>query len=249
MQAIDVHTAFKVTEGRPVTSSIKVAEYFGKEHKNVIRDVEDLLAKSPDLRGLNFELTREIRHLGATVREVPVYYMDRKGFCLLAMGFTGAKALAFKSAFYDEFERMEAALRAESETLDSSQQRAIQREVAKRAQKRRAAYQALYGALKKRFDVPTYTRILRKDFEAAIELVKSLPLDDLKVEDLPAPTTADPTARAFADEVEIRYLKDQLADMRRKYEWLKRVCKGFNEQMSLFQCDLLTQKVVAAGDI
>ena len=245
-----VQNAFRVVEGRAVTSSFKVAEYFGKKHSDVVRAVDDLIAKNQELQVLRnfarYSETVSLNDKGAT-RKVPAYWMDRKGFCLLAMGFTGAKALEFKCAFYDEFERMEAALRAESETLDSSQQRAIQREVAKRAQKRRAAYQALYGALKKRFDVPTYTRILRKDFEAAIELVKSLPLDDLKVEDLPAPTTADPTARAFADEVEIRYLKDQLADMRRKYEWLKRVCKEFNEQMSLFQCDLLTQKVVTAG--
>ena len=35
-------------------------------------------------------------------RSAPVFLMDQKGFCILAMGFTGAKALEFKCAFYDE---------------------------------------------------------------------------------------------------------------------------------------------------
>lgn len=249
MQAIDVHTAFKVTEGRPVTSSIKVAEYFGKEHYNVLRNIEDLLKKAPDLRGLNFEGAREIRHLGATVREVPVYYMDRKGFCLLAMGFAGAKALAFKSAFYDEFDRMESALKSVQapELIDAAQQREIQVAVRKRAGKVRENYRVLYRALKSHFRIPRYTCLQKKDFEAALAIIVETPL--AAPEALPAPAGSKPAADAFADEVEIRYLKDQLADMRHKYEWLKKVCREFNEQMSLFQCDLLTQKVVAAGDI
>ena len=242
MQAIDIHSAFKVTEGRPVTSSLMVAEYFGKEHKNVIRDVENLLIASPDLRGLNFELTREIKHLGATTREIPVYWMDRKGFCLLAMGFTGAKALAFKCAFYDEFDRMESALKAVQapELIDAAQQREIQLAVRKRAGKVRENYRALYRALKAHFRIPRYTCLQKKDFEAALAIIAETPL--AAPEALPAPAGSKPAADAFADEVEIRYLKDQLADMRRKYEWLKRVCKEFNEQMSLFQCDLLTKK-------
>jgi len=40
-----------------------------------------------------------------------MFLMDRKGFVLLAMGFTGDTALQFKSKYIDEFYRMEAELR------------------------------------------------------------------------------------------------------------------------------------------
>lgn len=104
---MNIHTALTIVDGRPVVSSRTVAEYFGKRHDHVLRAIEDLLKKAPELRGPNFGDTFEIRHIGNTERKTPVYYMDRKGFCLLAMGFTGPKALEFKCAFYDEFTRME----------------------------------------------------------------------------------------------------------------------------------------------
>ena len=90
---MNIHTALTIVDGRPVVSSRTVAEYFGKRHDHVLRDIEDLLKKAPELRGPNFGDTFEIRHIGNTERKTPVYYMDRKGFCLLAMGFTGPKAL------------------------------------------------------------------------------------------------------------------------------------------------------------
>lgn len=37
--------------------------------------------------------------------------MNRKGFSILVMGYTGVKALSFKNDFYDAFERMEAMLK------------------------------------------------------------------------------------------------------------------------------------------
>ena len=37
----------------------------------------------------------------------PMYYLNRDGFTLLAMGFTGKKALQFKLQYIDAFNRME----------------------------------------------------------------------------------------------------------------------------------------------
>lgn len=91
-----VQNAFRVVEGRAVTSSFKVAEYFGKKHSDVVRAVDDLIAKNQELQVLRnfarYSETVSLNDKGAT-RKVPAYWMDRKGFCLLAMGFTGAKAL------------------------------------------------------------------------------------------------------------------------------------------------------------
>lgn len=97
-------------EGRPVTTSRIVAEQFGKQHKNVLRDIESLreqLAETSDgdrFNRLNFEPISQPDSYG---REQPMYLLTRDGFMLLAMGFTGQKALQFKVAYIQAFNRME----------------------------------------------------------------------------------------------------------------------------------------------
>lgn len=181
MSELITREAFKVIEGRPVTSSLKVAEYFGKLHKNVVRDIEELIAKRPDLRGLNFELTEEIKHLGATARKVPFYWMDRKGFAILAMGFTGAKALDFKIAFYDEFDRMDRELHplecpANPKYITPQQGWLIQAAVQKRVHRDGVDFQTVYQALKAHFQIPKYTFLLEKDFDEALRFIDSCEL-------------------------------------------------------------------------
>lgn len=107
MQAIV--DALHVVEGRPVTSSRIVSEYFEKKHSDVVRAIEAISTKKPELvASRNFAQWSEQVEIGSGAkRTVTGYWMDRKGFCLLAMGFTGPKALEFKCAFYDEFTRME----------------------------------------------------------------------------------------------------------------------------------------------
>ena len=178
MSQIIAANAFKVVEGRPVTSSRIVAEYFGKQHHHVVRDIRTLISQKPDLeRNANFgECSETINLANGATRQVPFFWMDRKGFCLLAMGFTGAKALEFKCAFYDEFERMEQALKNPPAPayITDAQQREIQRAVGRRSEGYGINYQTIYSALKNHFNVPSYKRILEKDFEAAISFIQSV---------------------------------------------------------------------------
>jgi Rha family phage regulatory protein len=83
-----VQNAFRVVEGRAVTSSFKVAEYFGKKHSDVVRDIRTLISQKPDLeRNANFgECSETINLANGATRQVPFFWMDRKGFSLLAMG-------------------------------------------------------------------------------------------------------------------------------------------------------------------
>ncbi|WP_337753544.1 Rha family transcriptional regulator [Sutterella wadsworthensis] len=178
MSQIIAANAFKVVEGRPVTSSRIVAEYFGKQHHHVVRDIRTLISQKPDLeRNANFgECSETINLANGATRQVPFFWMDRKGFSLLAMGFTGAKALEFKCAFYDEFERMEQALKNPPAPayITDAQQREIQRAVGRRSEGYGINYQTIYSALKNHFNVPSYKRILEKDFEAAISFIQSV---------------------------------------------------------------------------
>lgn len=187
MSDIALTNAFRIVEGRPVTTSFIVAQYFEKQHKNVIRDIEELLAKKPALRGLNFELTQEIKQIGAATRSVPVYLIDRKGFSLLAMGFTGAKALDFKCAFYDQFERMEEALRAPSDQsalITTTEQYEIRKAIKARAKNSSVHYQTVYNALYDYFKIASYKDLRHDQMKAALALIETCTLKP----QLPAPT-------------------------------------------------------------
>ena len=88
-----------------VTSSLQVAETFGKRHDHVTRDIEELVAQSgsPKL-GNEMFATGTYENRG---KQYPMYYMNRDGFTLLAMGFTGDKALQFKLQYIEAFNSME----------------------------------------------------------------------------------------------------------------------------------------------
>ena len=100
-------------DGRLMTTSLRVAEHFGKQHKNVIRDIEKLIKDCPDseFSQLNFEPRNYVYYTGKNQERVAVLYeITRNGFAILAMGFTGAKALRWKIDFLTAFDEMDAVL-------------------------------------------------------------------------------------------------------------------------------------------
>ena len=107
----NISNAVAVSDGKVTTTSLKIAEIFEKDHDKVIRTIESL--QVPD----NFKFSNfgvlEIPYkngLGKTVMR-KAYSITRDGFTILVMGFTGAKAMQFKIAYLEEFNRMEAKLR------------------------------------------------------------------------------------------------------------------------------------------
>lgn len=93
---------FRSEKGNPVTTSLLVAEKFDKEHKNILRDIQNLVAQNSAAKFLFIESQYENR--GKTY---PMYIMSRDGFSLLVMGFTGSRALQFKIDFIEAFNKME----------------------------------------------------------------------------------------------------------------------------------------------
>lgn len=97
------------------TTSMIVAEAFGKRHNDVLRAIETMVEQAPELtdeRKRNFALTfTQVAGPNGATRQSPVYTMSRDGFSLLAMGFTGKKALTWKIAFIEAFNAMEQKLR------------------------------------------------------------------------------------------------------------------------------------------
>lgn len=95
-----------------VTTSLQVAKSFEKQHKNVLQSIQNLAAENSATRNMFVEGTYVNRG-----KEYPMVYMNRDGFSLLAMGFTGAKALQFKLAYIEAFNEMEDNLRQHPQPL------------------------------------------------------------------------------------------------------------------------------------
>lgn len=96
--------------GKLVVSSRNVAEVFEKEHYNVIRDIREVLNScEQNFTKLNFELSE---YKDSTGRSLPEYLLTKDGFTILAMGYTGPKAMAFKVAYIKRFNEMEQQLKA-----------------------------------------------------------------------------------------------------------------------------------------
>ncbi|CAH2466014.1 MULTISPECIES: Rha family transcriptional regulator [Bacillus cereus group] len=91
-----------------VTDSLNVAEVFGKQHKNVIRDIHNLHSELEGKDQLNFEPNSYKDSYG---REQMKYNLTKDGFTLLVMGFNGKEALKFKMMYINEFNRMEQELK------------------------------------------------------------------------------------------------------------------------------------------
>lgn len=94
-------------KGQSVTTSLKVAEIFGKNHAHVLRDIQSLEC-SEDFRESNFGLSSYVSQQG---KELPMYEIAKDGFSFLVMGYTGAKAAEFKEKFINEFNKRESLLK------------------------------------------------------------------------------------------------------------------------------------------
>lgn len=93
-----------------VTTSLQVAENFGKRHDHILRDIDNLRKKDIHNFGEMFIESTEPDSYG---RDRRMYYTNRDGFSLLAMGFTGKKALQFKLKYIEAFNKMEQIVRQE----------------------------------------------------------------------------------------------------------------------------------------
>lgn len=96
-----------INGGKPTTTSRLIAEAFGKQHKNVIQNI-DKLECSEDFSRLNFQPADYTDNQG---KKRPEYIITRDGFTFLAMGFTGTRAAKFKEEFITAFNVMEETLK------------------------------------------------------------------------------------------------------------------------------------------
>ncbi len=92
-------------EEKLITTSLKVAEHFQKEHKHVLESIRNLVAENS---AASFFTETTYTDRG---KKYPMFEMDRDGFSLLAMSFTGEKALKWKLDYIKAFNAMESELK------------------------------------------------------------------------------------------------------------------------------------------
>lgn len=101
-----------INNEQPVTTSRNVAVNFNKQHKHVLKAIDELKAGLAEKSSNLFYDTTYTHHQNKrTFREM---LMTKDGFALLAMGFSGKKAIQFKLAYIEQFNKMEEELNNQS---------------------------------------------------------------------------------------------------------------------------------------
>lgn len=111
----DLMPILTLVDGRPVVSSLKVAESFKKDHGKVLRSIRQIISEIEadpkigvsDFTQSNFGFSE---YLDSTGRSLPCCDLTRDGFSLLAMRFTGKRALAWQLRYIAAFNMMESEL-------------------------------------------------------------------------------------------------------------------------------------------
>lgn len=222
--------------GRPATTSLEVAKFFGKRHDNVLRDVDMLLSQLPENSlQLNFEETYQERETPLGVKRVRMFILYRDGFMLLVMGYTGKKALAMKLAYIEAFNRMEEELARQhaasssptpddftgtlsitpSTTEDRKPLRAL---VGSWAQLSGLPFAACWNQLKAAFNLANIKELPQEWIPDAIDWVQKR-IDALPA---PAPATALPSSPASPDDAEghLAAIRDHIRHIHRHEEAL-----------------------------
>ena len=97
---------YRGKDNQPLTNSLLVAETFGKEHRNVLRDIKNLI-EGGVLKNEQTPMFEETTYMSEQNKQsYPLYVMNQDGFTLLAMGFNGKKAMEFKLKYIEAFNAM-----------------------------------------------------------------------------------------------------------------------------------------------
>jgi Rha family phage regulatory protein len=116
----NINELVQVENEQVVTDSRKVGEVFDKPHKTVLRSIENIIAEAEN--GLSDNSAQncaqsffyETTYKDGSGKSNKMYLMNRDGFSLLVMGFTGAKAMQWKIRYIEAFNEMEKRLKEQS---------------------------------------------------------------------------------------------------------------------------------------
>ena len=106
----------KEENGQVLASSREVAEKFGKRHDSVLRDIDNLIKSDSTI--LWSEMFKETTYTNSRGKDYRCFDMNRDGFSLLSMGFTGKEALEWKLKYINAFNQMEEKLKSSTQLTE-----------------------------------------------------------------------------------------------------------------------------------
>lgn len=173
----------EIIEGQITTTSLQIAEHFGKRHTHVLRAIRNLLAELPENARPNFGLSEFTDETG---RKLPAYRITRDGFTLLAMGFTGKEAMQWKVAYLTAFNKMEQELLARTtrpanpaldyDRISPAQAQDLKEIVAAIVQAGIQGYGETWSRFQRKFKVNSYLELpATQHMEARQYLIAKLP--------------------------------------------------------------------------
>ena len=102
-----------INNDKALTNSLLVAKKFGKEHRHVLESIRKIMTAE---NSAVLQMFEESSYLNEQNKQQPMFIMNRDGFTLLAMGFTGKQAMEFKLDYIGAFNKMEETLKRTSIT-------------------------------------------------------------------------------------------------------------------------------------
>lgn len=159
------------------TTSLKVAEAFGKRHSHVLRAIENMDC-SPEFSSAHFWAHAEKIMAGAVQRNSKYYEMTKDGFMFLVMGFTGKKAAQVKEAYINAFNWMADKLKKKSFSKTSTDERTgLRNAVNLLVSKKGLMYPEAYNLIHHRFNVGHLDELSKDQLPEAVEYVHRLALE------------------------------------------------------------------------
>ncbi len=221
----NITPALVVIDGNITTTSLQVAEHFGKRHTHVLRAIENLLAEIPKGYQPNFGLIQIDVDLGmGRTRKAPAYRITRDGFTLLAMGFTGKEALQWKLAYLEAFNRMECELIARTtrpvdptidyRRIDANMAQTLKEEVARIVATGRQGYGETWARLHRKFRVNSYLELPASQYQEALAYLCAKSGTAVS---MPQPSAIDPAELLLsgqADPVALTAVQQAMVDHR-----------------------------------
>lgn len=159
----------KIKNNQVVVSSRQVAEKFGKEHRNVLAAIREILGAENSATKFFQESTHEYRG-----QKFPEYLMNRDGFSLLVMGFTGKDALHWKMKYIAAFNEMEAKLNGKPISLLK------EKEIEARLNNSRARIASEFRKIAEKTDILEYKHICQQKAAEVLSGVPLLPMEEAK---------------------------------------------------------------------
>lgn len=177
--AINPSEVISIINNQPRTTSLKVAEVFGKLHKNILQRIESLDC-SQDFASANFSANVRSEQIGrGAQRDFKFYEMTKDGFMFLVMGFTGKQAARIKEAYIAAFNWMADQLFSKQQTPQTTPdtRTPLRDAVSLLVGKRHLMYPEAYAFVHQRFGVAHIDQLAADQIPQAVEYIHRLALD------------------------------------------------------------------------